>query len=350
MEATQVKKALWLGAAGAGLWLGIRYVLPLVFPFAIGLLLALLAKPGTAFLQTRLRLPGALAGAVSVTLVIVLFLVMVVALGAYALKQATALAAYVPDLQQTLSASAGQAKSLVTGAVGNAPEGLRPLLQRVVESSFQSGQSLLDSAAQRLPGVLADLVSRISKGVLTLGTGILAGVMLCPRLPRMRLWLRGRLPLAWKERYLPALRSAKGALIGWGKAQLKLMAVTWGVVSLGLLLAGVAYGPLWAAVIALVDAVPVLGTGTVLIPWGLFLLLQGATPRGLTILVTSLAAMAVRTILEPRLVGRQIGLDPLITLAAFYVGFRLWGIAGMIFLPLFAAVGKTFWESLAVQK
>ena len=350
MHAEQIRKLMRIALAALGIWLAARYVLPLAFPFVIGLVLALLAKPGTVFLQKRLHLPGVLASSVSVILVILLFLTLVLALGAYALKQATALAASIPDLQQTLSGAAGQAKGFVVSIVESAPQSLQPLLHRVVDSSFQSSQSLLDSAAQRIPGALAELVSRISQGALTLGTGILAGVMLSYRLPRLREKLRSKLPLSWQDKYLPALKAAKGALAGWLKAQLRLMAITWLIVSLGLTAAGVPYGFLWALPVALVDAVPVLGTGTVLIPWALFSLLQGSTVQGLIMLATSLTAMLTRTVLEPRFVGKQIGLDPLITLAAFYVGFRLWGIAGMILCPLLAAVGRTFWESLAVQK
>ncbi len=344
------KNLLWFGAAGLLLWFGARYILPLAFPFIIGLVLALLAKPGTAFLHKRLHLPGAAASAVSVGLVILLFLTLVVAFGAYALKQAAALAASIPDLQQTLTDTAYQARSFVTDVVSSAPKGLQPLLHRVVESTFQSGQGLIDSAVQRVPGILADLVSRISQGALTLGTGILAGVMLSSRLPGIRKKLLSLLPDKWRETYVPAFSSARKTLKGWLKAQLKLMSITWLIVSLGLVGAGVSYGFLWAALVAVVDAVPVLGTGTVLIPWALVLLLQGSTAQAVILFVTFVAAILTRTALEPRLVGRQIGLDPLITLAAFYVGFRLWGIPGMILCPLVAAVGRTFWQSLAVQK
>lgn len=350
MNREQVRKLLWLGGAVAAAWLGAKYVLPLVFPFIIGLILSLMAKPGTAFLQKRLHLPGAAASVVSVGLVILLFLTLVVALGAYALKQATSIAASIPDLQDTLSGAAGMARQFAVDAVESAPEGLQPLLHRVVESSFQSGQTLLDNAAKRIPGVLAELVTRISKGALTLGTGILAGVMLSLRLPKIRKSLKNRIPPTWQEKYLPALKSARTALFGWLRAQFKLMAITWGIVSLGLIVAKVPYGFLWAALIAVVDAVPVLGTGTVLIPWGLFLLLQGSAFQAITLFITFGLSALIRTTLEPRLVGRQIGLDPLLTLAAFYIGFRLWGIPGMIICPLLAAVGKTFWESFAVQK
>ena len=118
------------------------------------------------------------------------------------------------------------------------------------------------------------------------------------------------------------------------------MGVTYGVVALGLTVVGIRYGFFWAILIALVDAVPILGTGTVLVPWAVVELLQGQTLRGIGLAATYVAALVIHTVLEPRLVGRHLGLDPLLTLAFLYVGYRLWGILGMIFAPMLAAAVK----------
>ena len=85
-----------------------------------------------------------------------------------------------------------------------------------------------------------------------------------------------------------------------------------------------------------------LGSGTVLIPWTLLLLIQGQYGQALGMGLLYLAAVVVRSVLEPRLVGRQLGLDPLVTLAAFYAGYRLWGILGMILAPICAAAARSF--------
>lgn len=89
------------------------------------------------------------------------------------------------------------------------------------------------------------------------------------------------------------------------------------------------------------DAVPVLGTGTVLVPWSLIRFLQGDAVQGAGLLVIFALAWLLRSVLEPRIVGRSLGLDPLISLAAFYVGFQVWGIPGMILAPMAAALIKS---------
>ena len=82
------------------------------------------------------------------------------------------------------------------------------------------------------------------------------------------------------------------------------------------------------------DVLPVLGTGTVLIPWSLLKLLGGDIPRCIGLLGIYLTVTLIRSGLEPKLLSRQLGMDPLLTLISLYVGFRLWGIGGMILAPL----------------
>ena len=112
--------------------------------------------------------------------------------------------------------------------------------------------------------------------------------------------------------------------------------ITFLVALTGMLLLRIPHGPLWAGVVALVGAFPVLGAGTVLLPWSLICLLQGETARGIGLLGIYAAAALTRSILEPRLVGRQLGLDPLVTLFALYAGYKLAGLAGMLLAPMAA--------------
>ena len=96
-------------------------------------------------------------------------------------------------------------------------------------------------------------------------------------------------------------------------------------VTVGLLLTGIDYALLLGAVIALVDALPLLGSGTVLLPWSLLCFLRGNARCGFALIGVYAAAALTRTVLEPRLLGRQMGLSPLLALlsaAAFVAAGR----------------------------
>lgn len=87
-----------------------------------------------------------------------------------------------------------------------------------------------------------------------------------------------------------------------------------------------------------------LGTGTILVPWGLLVLLQGQTALGLGLIALYGVTALTRSILEPRMVGHQLGLNPLLTLVALYMGYRLWGILGMILAPVLTITVLEIWS------
>lgn len=323
-----------LGAAFVLTWLSLKYLLPLVVPFLLGAALALAAEPVVKLLDRRLRLPRALAAGIGVSLALICLVSILLLLGALLIRELRALAGILPDLEQTAVSGMTALESYLLKLSKKLPSMLSEPIGRSVRGFFSSGTVLVDQLAQRLPGLAAAVFSHVPGSALTVGTGILSGFMISARLPKLRRWLRRR-PF-WKklQSLRPTLEGLRTALGGWLKAQLKLCLLCFGIVTAGLLLLGIPYAPLWGALIALVDAVPVLGTGTVLLPWVFVSLVQGNNLRALGLLVTYGAALLARTVLEPRMVGRQLGLDPLLTLAALYAGFRIWGVAGMLLAPL----------------
>lgn len=113
-------------------------------------------------------------------------------------------------------------------------------------------------------------------------------------------------------------------------AQLKIMAVVWLILTAGFIVLGVGYGPLWAFLIAFLDFLPVFGTGTALLPWGLIKLLGGEYAFAAGLLLIYVLTQVTRQIVQPKLVGDSMGLPPLLTLFLLYLGFKTDGIAGMI--------------------
>ena len=254
---------------------------------------------------------------------------------------AGALAGVVPDLADTAMQGMGLLEQWLLGLISRAPDSISPLLSQSVEGLFSDGTALLDQLATRLLGLASGIVSRLPDSALGLFTWLLASYMISAKLPNIRRWIGSRLPEAWQEKTLPMLQRLKRSVAGWLKAQLKLMGITFGVLTVGFFLLRITYAPVWAILIALVDALPVLGSGMVLIPWSVVCFLQGNTVRGIGLLGVYAAAALLRSVLEPRLVGKQLGLDPLLTLLCLYAGYRIWGIAGMVLAPLLATAAKS---------
>jgi sporulation integral membrane protein YtvI len=329
-------KSLIILFVPVALWLIGRYALPVFLPFLLATALALVAEPLVRVFQRRLHLPRGIAAGIGVTLTLLLGLLLLLSLGALLLRQLHNLVGILPDFTDMALSGMDSLEHFLLNIAKKTPTPLQAPLAHSIENTFSNGTQVLDKATGWLLHVASGVVTRIPDGALGFGTWLLATFMISARLPSLRVKLAAQLPQSWRQQYLPAVKQLKSNLFGWFLAQLKLTLITFLVLSAGFLLLQISFAPLWAALISLVDALPILGTGTVLLPWSLICLLQGEPIRAVGLLGIYVCAAILRSVLEPKLIGKQLGLDPLLTLLAMYTGYRLWGILGMLLAPLLA--------------
>ena len=316
-----------------GIWLSIRYVLPIALPFLLGLWLALAAEPVVRLLHQKLRFPRWAASATAVSMVFLLTLSVLVLLFSLLMGQLTRLQTVLPQLEAAALQGLQLLRQWTQQLAQGLPGGLRALLEDLLADPASG--PMVQQLLEKLPGILTQFVGRLSSGLFGLLTGIISGYMLSGRLPLWKEKASALLPSSWHQRYLPALKQMRKALVGWLLAQCKLAAVAFFLLLLGFWILGISNKWLLAALITLVDAFPVLGVGTVLLPWSLVCLLQGNYTLGAGILALYCAIWLIRSVLEPKLVGKGLGIDPLLTLISIYAGWRLLGIGGMLLAPIF---------------
>lgn len=331
-----IRKTVTLLTFCLGAWLAIQYFLPLFFPFLLGSLLALAAEPMVKFLVRRLHLPRAAAAGIGVTAAFCFLALVFLLICALIVRELGILARQLPNLEEAVSAGMSSLSAWVLGLIQRLPAGIRDILSRHAAQFFSGSSVVLDQAFAYVLDLASGILVHVPDSALVLGTGIISSYMISAKLPAMKAWLLARIPRERIERFLEGAKRLKNALVGWLRAQIKLMAITFAFLTMGFILLRVTYAPLWAALVALVDAFPVLGTGTVLLPWSLICLLQGQTVRAVGLISIYGVITLTRSALEPKLVGKQLGLDPLATLAALYAGYKLWGLGGMIAAPILA--------------
>lgn len=327
---------------GVIFYLSARYFLPILTPFLLAALLALAAEPLVGVLQKRLRLPRGVASGIGVLVCLVLAILAVLTLCALLLRQLGNLTGILPDLESTALSGMESLEGFLVSLAQKTPPSVSPILTHGVEGFFSDGTMVLDKVSEKLLSLASGILAKIPDSALGFGTWILASFMISAKLPQIRLWLRQRMPDRFRSQYLPAASRLKTNLGRWLLAQLKLTCITFLILSGGFLLLQIPHALLWAFLISLVDALPILGTGTVLVPWALVSFLQGNHPQAIGLLSTYAAAALLRSALEPKLIGKQLGLDPLVTLLAIYAGYRLWGIPGMLLSPLLAITVTQF--------
>ena len=303
-------------------------------PFLLGGVLALSAEPVVRFLTRRCRLPRAAGAGIGVSLSFLLLSGCLLGLLSLVFEGLKSLAGILPQLVEGAQAGIGLLEDRLLALSQRAPEAVRPILSAGVADFFSGGTSFLQQGAAYIFSLAGGLLIHIPDQALRLLTTVIAGFMISAKLPKIREFSRKLLKGEKLRQALLVLRRVRTAVGHWLLAQLKLSGITMLVLLLGLSLLRIPYAPVWAVFIALMDALPLLGTGTVLIPWSLISLLRGDRITALGLLCAYVIAALLRSTLEPRFVGRQLGLDPLLTLASLYCGYRLWGFGGMILSPL----------------
>lgn len=120
------------------------------------------------------------------------------------------------------------------------------------------------------------------------------------------------------------------AVFGYFKAQFKIMGVIAAILFIGFMILGIDYALLWAILIAILDFIPFLGTGTAIWPWAAFQLLTGDFYMAIGLMVIYVICLLVHQLLQPKFVGDTVGMDPLTTLVCMFIGYRFSNVIGMI--------------------
>lgn len=330
------RKLLWAMTVFLGAWLTLRFLFPLFSPFVLGSILALAAEPIVSTLHRRGHIPRAVSSGIGVSMTFCLLAMLLLLLCAFLVRELKTLAGVLPSLEQTVSSGFSLIQSWLLDLSAHTPQSIQPVLRENVSALFSDGAALFDKATGYLLGFAGNLLSHVPDSALSLGTTVISAFLISAKLPGIRSWLLGRIP---KERLRALVRTGcrvRTVFCGWLAAQIKLMGVTFLILFLGFVILRIPYALLWALGVCLVDSLPVLGTGTILLPWALVCFLQNDGARAIGIAGIYIVVTLTRSMLEPKLLGRHLGLDPLVTLMALYAGYKLWGITGMFLAPILA--------------
>ena len=207
-------------------------------------------------------------------------------------------------------------------------DNLDGLFGKLVSRAAEPTVQIAGHVAKSIPNLLVNMVIIILSSYL----------FLADRESIMR-WLKEHLP-AFVFRYIEYMkRDAKGLIGGYFLAQFRIMCVVALILAAGFLVLGVRYGVLLAFLTAILDFLPIFGTGTVLFPWAVVKLFAGEYAYATGLILLYILTQVVRQIIQPKIVGESMGLPPLMTLFLLYLGFKLRGLTGMI---LAVPVGLVF--------
>lgn len=295
-------------------------------PFVVGWVLAMIANPLVRFLEHRVKLVRKHSSIV----IVVLALALVVGLIYLVIsKSFEFLQGFMKDLPALYSS--------IEEDVTHGLEQIDHLFQFLPDSIRQTWSQIgsnLGSYIGKIASPTVEAAGNVAKSIPGLlvyfVVTILSAYFFIVERDKILSFVKHHTP-AWTGRYTRYLKGELLRLIGsYFMAQFKIMIVAWLILTVGFLVLGVGYAPLWGFLIAFLDFLPVFGTGTALIPWGLVKLLGGDYAFAAGLLLIYVLTQVIRQVVQPKLVGDSMGLNPLLTLLLLYMGFKLNGIAGMI--------------------
>ena len=330
--------------AAAAVYVVIRSFLGILLPFALAALVASILRPAAAFLRRRLRLPEKIGGTVLILGAVTVLSWGIVALGRWLYGAARDLISSLPAMLNDADNPLRRLMDLIEkigGTKENAGdlETLYGMLSGMVEEAISTASTALTAGATAV-------IVRLPHVILSVVVGVIAMFYLFFDRAAIRRQLRFFLSeqtLTKLGGFFTRMRQAVG---GYARAYLALLFLTYAELLAGFLLLNVERPAVIAAIVAVVDFLPVFGVGTVLVPWSIFSFLGEDVFRGGGLLVLFGVMYVVRQFVEPRLLGSTIGIHPLFTLFAFFAGFSLFGFWGLIIAPIILYGAKAVFAGL----
>lgn len=332
------------GLTGLALFLLGKALLPLVAPFLLSLAAAAVLEPAVRALERRGVRRSLSAGLMTA----IALLLSAGLLGCCAMGGAHLLSAYAkraPALLTALTQTADRMKRQLAALLDSAPQGLEEELVSAARGISQQLSELPMWLSQKALDGVGSLAKLSTDWVLLICTAVIGIYFFSAYFPDLLRFLRRQLPRETQEK-LQLIRSVTiGAVAGYLKVQCILSGVTFLILLAAFRWMGIADGTGTAAVIALVDALPVFGSGAVLLPWALLSLAAGNPVRSMELLAVYGVLLVSHNVLQAKLMGRQLGLHPLVALISLYVGWKIGGILGMMFLPLLCVLLRSLNEA-----
>lgn len=337
MEFYQKNKQLWnqlligLGC-GIGAYLFFQYVFVFIAPFVVGWLLSLLFHPLVTFLERKYRLPRSFGTMTALFLLLLFFAVVV--MGAWHKLYTEAqlfyenMPAYLDMLQSSIHRFSLKWDAII--------ELLPDNMQAAFGDFAALLASLLPSLFQGSGSASFGILKAIPNGFMGLIIAFISSYFFTKDKIQIDALAARHAPALFGDKVVRAKKDLKQAVIGYVKTQMILMFYTFGICIVGLVLLGSPYAFLLSVITSIIDAIPFFGSGFILWPGALIFFLTGSPGMAIGYLAIYLAVNLMRQVMQPKILGDQIGLHPLLTLIAMYVGLKCLGFLGMILGPVVA--------------
>lgn len=316
-------------------FLAIRFLLPPLSPFILGFFFAwLLHKPAMA-ISRRLRLHYRLS---AFALGLVLYAILLVVVFIASAQVISALEHFVPQIPVIY---ANQIVPFIADAFDKLEVQMQDfdpaivdLIERLSKELFTNLQKAISSISVMAVRLASSFIARLPSVILSVILMVVSTFFIVLDFDHIIEYVLNILPKRIREPFTQTVQTGVGSIRKILGAYMLIMCMSFVELSIGLLILNIPYAVGIALLIAVIDIMPVLGTGLVLIPWAIIAAVLGKYRTAIGVALLYVIMLVVRNIVEPKLVGKQMGLHPVATLISMFLGLEMFGILGLFGFPI----------------
>lgn len=337
----------YFAIGGIAVWLFFKYLFGPLLPFLLAWVIAMLIRPMIDRICKHTKMPRKIVAFASVLFVFTVIFGLITLLFGRIINELRALG---QDIMTDASSSIESAFAYIQNITEKVPflakiEN-RDVADKIKDSLIDMVQNTVTTFSAKIPTAVIDFVSSLPSVLLFAVALITATFYLGSSVGKINAFIAGLLPKDSREHLFNTKKKLLNTCMKFLRAYIVLLLITFFQLLIGFLILGIPYSLTLSAIIALIDILPVLGVGTVLIPWSLILLIEGNVYLGIGILILFAIIWISRQIIEPKIVGQSVGLSPLATLISMYVGFRFIGVIGLFVLPIAVIAVKNIYDAV----
>ena len=305
-------------------------LLRFLMPFVIGWIIAAIAAPLVNWLEKRLKIVKKLGSALIVILVLAGIILALYFGISRLVAEISDLIRNFPEMYAQLETGLRQIGDTLSGIFERLPTGIQNGWNAVVENLDQYMGNVVSNISEPTVTAAGNIAKRVPSYLISFLVSVLSAYFFIVQREEVLNWMKKVSPESIQKRMTLVIDNLRYAVGGYFKAQFKIMAIVFVILLVGLGMLGTGYFVLVAFLIAFLDFLPFFGTGTAMIPWALYEFFMGDYKMTVALVVIYVITQAVHQLLQPKLVGDSVGLNPLVTLILLYIGYRMGGILWMI--------------------
>ncbi|MGB4438693.1 MAG: sporulation integral membrane protein YtvI [Sedimentibacter sp.] len=317
------------------------YMIHWVMPFIIGFLIALALRPVTKLVNRLVNSTGKGVALFVVAMFYAVVAIIIWLLFTFLFAQITDLFNVMPDLYfNRLEPLLLEFNDWIVANTETISPDAANTISQVITNGISYISDIIKNVSINVVLFVTTLISNFPLYLISVIFTIVLSVFISVEYNNLTTFIKRQLPDKFNATFQEARIFLTGTLWKMIKSYILILFITFVELLIGLTILDVTYALPIAAIVAILDIMPIVGTGGIIIPWAIVELILDNYRLGGGLLILYVTVTVVRNIVEPRIVGHQIGLHPIITITAMYAGLRLFGFVGFIIAPVIAILVK----------